>query len=318
MASINRRHDDNKSSSSSGSWNNVLCVLLLLVSNAVTFWTHRLSWPLDSTITPSSSSVAVPQSNAALLWSSAEQQGAPECCHLAYEHSFGLFDDIADHEWREFYQKPSLNPVRYYNPTSPNSNAFQNPTLWVFENYDPWFHCPRQHRLGGLGDGPKYMCDPDRLNRLFETRVRKTAAERRQLPPQPFLAAAHSNKNNHLEKPCLVYSFVDGNRDNYRWEESLAELVPNKCEIHIFDSSRKAPHENPLWPHNNDRNSIHFHPWALTSSQTTSSVETAITVRVSFGEIRKRLDHEGRTIDFFKMDCGGCEWYATRRAGCCR
>lgn len=238
---------------------------------------------------------------------------APPCCRLAFEHSYGLIDDIPDATWREHYQQPSLNPRRYGDARGPNDVNSHIPTYYIFEQLDPWFSCPGRHRLGGLGDGPKFTCNPHRVKELMEQR--DTLAGSQPKAPRLGLASALTLGRSKSDKPydCLVYSFLGGKRDNYRWEESLAELLDGRCEIHIFDF--ELTHGKSEWTNNALYRNVVFHPWRLHSSQGSSSyfegtggVSTADHTALSFRDVQHRLGHEGRTIDLFKMDCIGCEW----------
>ena len=81
-------------------------------------------------------------------------------------------------------------------PKNDNSIA-----LWMFDNVDPMFTCPHARRVGGRGDGPKWVCDPHRLRKMPD---------------------------------CLVYSV--GSAGNYIFEDGLYDIVGTKnCEIHVFD-----------------------------------------------------------------------------------
>jgi hypothetical protein len=131
---------------------------------------------------------------------------------LAFQQSLGFFDDINDQEWLELFQKPARNADHYNIPHNPNFGS-DKAAFWNFFNQEPVMSCPHLRKVGGLGDGPKWTCDPERLTRV---------AQRRQ-------AANPSSK----ESNCLVYSI--GSNGNYRFENGLYDQLGPLCEIHIFD-----------------------------------------------------------------------------------
>jgi hypothetical protein len=106
----------------------------------------------------------------------------------------------------------------------------------------------------------------------------------------------------------LIYSI--GSNGDYQWEDAVQEILHGACEIHIFDPGNFDRGVN------NTAKGMIYHPWGLTSSYD-QSVNAAINkgkkrksmVTHSFPEIQKLLGHEGRTVDIFKIDCEGCEWY---------
>lgn len=90
---------------------------------------------------------------------------------------------------------------------------------------------------------------------------------------------------------CLVYSI--GNMNDFRWESAVLEIAPH-CEIHVFDHTVPDPTNKPV--------PVHFHRWGLSAS---THVEKSL---FSLTDIVKKLKHEGRAVDIFKIDCEGCEW----------
>lgn len=209
---------------------------------------------------------------------------------IANKHSYGFFQDIPDAEWREFYQKPAILAQHYSNLTDPNYRK-EDPAWWIFFNWDPYFNCPHLLKVGGLGDGPKWTCDPERIAQV--------AAERRE-------------KIGSLQKSpadCLIYSV--GSNGNYRFEDGLYELLAidgTICEVHIFDP---GDYDRP----ENVEKSMHYHNWGLKSSYSEEYQPKANRGRgkyLSFPEIQRELGHQDRTIDIFKIDCESCEWVSGR------
>jgi len=252
---------------------------------------------------PASSS---PRRTTSTAWTDASddkrsQLPLPQLSSLAYEHSYGFFDDIPDGEWTEMYQHPALSMPRYLYPTDPlrdirkalpsPDNATLTTAWWQYYNVMPNFACPRLKKVGGLGDGPKWTCDPDRLFTGSSSIGGADAADAAPRPPS---------------QRCLVYSI--GSNGNYRFEDALYELAvasgKEPCEIHVFD------------PGNYDRDdlqskNVYYHKWGLTGSGDIDSpiVPRGATEMYSFQQIRRKLGHVNRTIDVFKIDCEGCEWY---------
>jgi Methyltransferase domain len=197
---------------------------------------------------------------------------------LAYDESFGFFDDITDDNWRLMQQRVREDSL-FFDPDNP-SNGFNDVPMWMLNNVDPMFTCPHVRRMGGKGDGPKWVCDPHRLATKQRT-------------------------------DCLVYSI--GSNGNYLFEDSIVKLVakynngtnPN-CQIHVFDP-------NPSFERPNDKltKNIHYHAWGLVSSydQTLSKPFGGFEFK-SFQETQQLLGHVGRRIDLFKIDCEGCEFHS--------
>ncbi len=200
---------------------------------------------------------------------------------LATRESFGFWDDIDDDTWR-LHQHRARTEATYFRPHQPNADA-GNVARWLLTNVDPVFTCPHLRRVGGRGDGPKWTCDPHRL----------------------------------VHQPdCLIYSigskgiyfFEDGMVDLLKGHdptsESASQWVPN-CEIHVFDPDPKYGRANDT-----ERRNIHYHAIGLKSSYERFSFGSfpKSYVFLSLPDIQKRLGHENRRIDVFKIDCEGCEW----------
>jgi hypothetical protein len=214
-----------------------------------------------------------------------QQQVVVPSMSLALEQSFGFFDDITDEDWKLRQQKARThqhhkgrNPLRYWGK---RHEAF----MYYFYHYEPLFSCPHVHRVGGAGDGPKWTCDPHRIQRVVQRR----------------------------NVTCLVYSI--GSFNIYLWEDGLYDLLgPDVCEYHIFDPGHyDRPTINP-------QRNMHYHMWGITSSyhnDTRSHVmDTTGPLRngnfKTFPETLRLLGHEHRTVDLLKVDCEFCEWFTYR------
>jgi Methyltransferase domain len=195
---------------------------------------------------------------------------------LAFYESLGFFDDIPQDDWRR-YKHWSLQQADH-NLAENSESTYGSSRIWYANNFFPYFNCPHAKRIGGLGDGAKWVCDPHRLVNV---------AQRRE---------ANGKPGPH----CIIYSV--GSNGNYDFEDGIINEVGTICEIHVFDFSY-----NYERPQNKEKN-IHFHQWGLRAS---SERRPWKGVFYTFPEILKLLGHEGKTIDIFKIDCEGCEW-ATR------
>jgi len=197
---------------------------------------------------------------------------------LAKKHSLGFFHDIPDEEWEMFYRRPALATQHYEYPDDPDHKV-NDIHWWTMSNWNPYFHCPHMRRVGGLGDGPKWLCDPERIRRVSQERHNLISTD---------------------ATDCLVYS-IGSNGGNYRFEDGLYDIFQKRqpCEVHIFDSTNYDRTKNA-------QKNMHYHPWDLTYS--VEDKPPGQNRYVSLPEIRKLLGHEHRTIDVLKMDCDGCEW----------
>lgn len=205
--------------------------------------------------------------------------------NLAYEQSFGFFDEISNQEWLE--RQTSARNATFQRYVGHPRRHWEKPNLWYYNNYDPIFSCPNRKRVKGIGDGPKWTCNP--------SRIKEIAMERKKLQQQLSL---HSKPKPN----CLLYSI--GSNGNYQWEDGMfgeLEHDPTLCEIHIFDYSQNYEREV------NTQRNIHFHQWGLQGSNepTRSNGED---VFYTFSEIVDKLGHQNHTIDILKIDCEGCEW----------
>ena len=116
---------------------------------------------------------------------------------LGYNESFGFFGDIHNTEWGMLKEK-SLSMQADALKLSDAGKLEQGETL--FDYFDPDFNCRHERKVGGLGDGGKWICDPHRLQR---------------------------------GKRCLVYSV--GSNGDFSFEEAVKRDIGEHCEVHTFD-----------------------------------------------------------------------------------
>ena len=195
---------------------------------------------------------------------------------LALTESLGFMDDIPDAEWK--YMKAIARGME------DNFGEEENvkPNVWYQNNWEPTISCRFQRRIGGMGDGPKWICDPHRIAKAVQRRG---------------------------DDKCLVYSI--GSRGNFLFEAGLQEFLGNGsiCEVHTFDFddyNKEAEQHANL--------NIHYHQWGLKGSynDTVLSLNQAEFLKENpfktLQETMQVLGHSGRVIDIFKIDCDGCEW----------
>ena len=239
---------------------------------------------------------------------------------LAYEQSFGFFNNIPKTEWEQHYIQRALHSEHYRYPQDHDRYSSNQSASWIFSNWDPYFTCPHARKIGGLGGGSKWICDIDRLQKVIE---RRKIHDEYWSPPKSFIAES-TNMSNTFDKQlykshCLIYSI--GSNGNYLWEDAVFDSLGNECEIHIFDPD---PFDRSGMTENKN---MHFHQWGLGSSYSKDWMYRQSRPRASkqggrkrgevkrdrtlysFQEIRKRLGHDNCTIDLFKIDCEGCEWH---------
>jgi hypothetical protein len=190
---------------------------------------------------------------------------------LAYKQSFGYFDNIDDEDW---VLRQERARTHQQNPSDPASIAHAQTSggMYFLHNYFPIFTCPHQSRVGGLGDGPKWVCDPHQLGRIAR------------------------------ERGCLIYSV--GSNGQYEFEDGLRALNGPVCEMHIFDPSNDYSR-----PGDAQNNNFHYHRWGLHSSYATNQQQQQEGWQYkTLKETMEQLGHVNRTIDLFKIDCEDCEW----------
>lgn len=190
---------------------------------------------------------------------------------MALNQSLGFFDDIPEEEWK-YRQQIAIDrwDHRRGNFMSEAKKPF---ALWYLNNYEPFFSCPLERRVLGVGEGPKWVCDPHRIAK---------AAKRR-------------------SQGCLVYSV--GSHGKFNFESGIQELIPD-CEIHVFDPGNYAKQTPARY---------NFHQWALTSSwvkdwvpmlsnRTLHNTMFMADERLkTFQQTVKALGHENRVIDILKV-----------------
>lgn len=210
-----------------------------------------------------------------------------ENSEIATKQSFGFFTDIRDSDW-DILRRISSSRKKHVIPDDENfffiadrkvkAQGGKVPNAWFQSHYEPDFSCMFKKRVGGngLGDGPKWVCDPHRIVEQSEKRKQKN-------PDRPG---------------CLIYSI--GSCGDFSFEISMQKMLGiNTCEVHTFDIddySGKVP---------KDLN-IFFHHWGI-DSKTWQNVKGKSFKTIK--ETMQELNHfDMEAIDIFKIDCEGCEF----------
>jgi len=150
-------------------------------------------------------------------------QGSQETSAMASRESGGFMDDVTDEDWKlrklrhirqmcvqaagmtscpdsmvpyEAECVPGCAAARYNADCSANK-------FWQV-HYEPSFSCAHERRIGLIGEGGKWVCNPEKIR-----------------------------ANIVAGKPCLVYSI--GSNGQYDFEESVHNDVSPECEIHTID-----------------------------------------------------------------------------------
>ncbi len=72
---------------------------------------------------------------------------------LAYEQSYGFFDDIDEYNWKLMQTRAR---TRINHKFDSSLKFYEEPARWYMNNFEPDFTCPQERRVGGVGDGPKW------------------------------------------------------------------------------------------------------------------------------------------------------------------
>lgn len=191
----------------------------------------------------------------------------------AERESYGFFDDVTAYHWS--LMKRRVSERKNHNDEKHGHRSkiifMDQPEAWYQNNWEPDFTCQHERRVGGLGAGGKWVCDPHRIPRASRQRT---------------------------DGGCLVYSF--GSSGDLKFEYGLREIDPN-CEIHVFDNT----HQFESYRTAPNTEGMRFHPWSLEGSRNPTNSRRSMTLQ----ETVEALGHSRRVVDVFKLKCtDGCEW----------
>lgn len=200
---------------------------------------------------------------------------------LAKHQSLGFFDDITEPHWelmRDRVRKRvnhCTNPINYC-PQNPNQPLLEGKSGdWYQDNWEPDFTCLHERRIGGMGDGPKWVCDPHRI----------------------------ASDSGNAADGCLVYSV--GSNGVFGFEEAVLKDISSNCEIHTFDPELQGADFSSIAP-----DGVHYHAWGIEDKGNAKSKTMPLEPGAfkTLQQTVQELGHAGRTVDIFKIDCEGCEW----------
>lgn len=193
---------------------------------------------------------------------------------VAFNESLGFIDE-PDAAWslRKAVHKKQMQ----FEVANHDARAGTGGSVWWQWHYEPSFHCDFAERLGNMGEGGKWVCNPSSLQR------RKSSGE-----------------------PCLVYSV--GSNGQFDFEQSVLDNISPTCEVHVFDPGPTDKKPPAFVKHVPKPRNVIYHRLALGVDG--ERVQGALAKPLS--EIVMELGHAGRTIDIFKIDCEGCEWTTYR------
>ena len=201
--------------------------------------------------------------------------------------SGGFLDDIDDRTWAMYERRHASQMAKQ---AIAGGGSERPGRVWYQNNWEPSFSCQHERRIGRMGDGGKWICDPHRIGRRVDAELRRP----------------ESGKS----RGCLIYSV--GSDNDFSFEESVREEISPACEVHTFDPSiGAAPSNQPQW--------VAFHPWGVSSSsgavagtahdgERNAAMRTGVFMTLT--EISAALGHSEREIDVLKIDCESCEWGA--------
>lgn len=193
---------------------------------------------------------------------------------LSLRESLGFFEEPDEHwQWRKARHAEQMRRESAFQLSGFSDSG----KAWFQIYYEPSFGCALEQRIGRIGDGGKWICDPPRI-------VKKMT----------------------VDDGCLVYSV--GSNGDFSFEWGVHDEISKHCEIHIFDPAplqtfMKGSVVNAMSKYMNDSHS------GIPPSATYHAVAMGPgTGEKTLHELRKTLGHTQRQIDILKIDCEGCEW----------
>ena len=87
----------------------------------------------------------------------------PVSTELGAKESLGFFTDVPDSAWQRHKQRFQLTQPNYSQNEAEIERLSRSSNNFWAENFEPEFNCPHEFRLGKLGDGGKWVCDPHRV-----------------------------------------------------------------------------------------------------------------------------------------------------------
>eukprot|EP01135_Chromosphaera_perkinsii_P003015 Nk52_evm37s232 gene=Nk52_evmTU37s232 len=191
-------------------------------------------------------------------------------CPMSRRDSLGKFC-VPDAQWKT--KKEIAQRQRTLNYYPPREFLYRDAFDFYQAAWEPEMACAEEMRIGVVGDGGKWMCDPGRL--------------------------LGGNEN------CIIYSM--GSNNEFSFEASMHYLYPN-CEIHTFDHTVSNPDIPSYVKYHHwgvsgtDGETVIDHA--------TRRVALVDGNAYTIPTIQKALKHTGRTIQVLKIDIEGSEYSA--------
>jgi len=186
---------------------------------------------------------------------------------------FSLCPSTREYEFRERSKlsERAREEIRIANEISPN-------IFWYA--IEPTWSCLTERRVGGFGDGGKYLCGYH-----FE------------------------KKKTFVDQKCVIYSFGSAGQDDF--EKFMS--THTSCEIHIFDPTPRIKRDMTIRAR---KYGAHFHSIGLgglhgkinRNGIWQNNLNKAELIVLSLPEIMKQFEHE--RIDVLKVDIEGSEYDA--------
>jgi hypothetical protein len=190
---------------------------------------------------------------------------------MAFRQSLGFFDDVPESDW--IRQKQISEKKVHVGPIQGMIVA-REIYQYVWESD---FSCRHEVMVGPMEDGHKWVCDPHRLERIHDERMKEKG------------------------EGCLIYSI--GCNGIFTFEEAILEIMPF-CEIVLVD-----PHDYSADIPAAIKDRVTYHTNALDASARKFQ-QQKFNNAISLPELMEKNGHTNRTVDIFKIDCEGCEWAA--------
>jgi len=158
---------------------------------------------------------------------------------LAKSESLDFFDDVPSKHWELLKEKVAWQSPNYNSWALPHQDAngkergdrrYKKYGMFYQNHYEPDFVCQHERRIGKIGDGGKWICDPHRISK---------------------------------QESCLVYSV--GSNNDFSFEESVIKEIGKHCEIHTFDFGNYA--EGAKQASERSGGVIHYHKTFLGSDK---------------------------------------------------
>eukprot|EP00730_Choanoeca_flexa_P001949 TRINITY_DN10852_c0_g3_i2.p1 TRINITY_DN10852_c0_g3~~TRINITY_DN10852_c0_g3_i2.p1 ORF type:complete len:336 (+),score=59.33 TRINITY_DN10852_c0_g3_i2:79-1086(+) len=128
-------------------------------------------------------------------------------CDLSMEQSNGYICD-SNRNWERRVGILRNQAAR----CDPSPEATKSCSAYLQTNFEPSLSCSFEERVGDIGDGGKWTCDPYRINELH------TASS----------------------KTCAIMSI--GSNDEFGFEQGVHCMFGSRCRISTFDHTVKKPH----------------------------------------------------------------------------